>query len=91
MKRRIITTAIAAVIILMMGLGNVAYAKGISRQIHLTVRVVGVLSLNIGNDWLDATSNSPTAEAFSELKEHEIQINKLKRNDSMVWLFTKTE
>lgn len=81
----------AVVIIMGVLAGNQAYAESISRSIHLSITVIGTLSLNIDEGTLMADSAKPTSEAFSELKEHDIVVSKLTRDDSNVWLFTKTE
>ncbi|MDD5680346.1 MAG: hypothetical protein PHI59_03800 [Candidatus Omnitrophica bacterium] len=76
--------------------GNMAYAESKSQSVHLTVIVVGALSLNIDENALpalagEANSGKPAAEAFSDIKEHNIIVSKLVRDNSDLWLFTKTE
>lgn len=71
--------------------GTTAYADSVSQTIHLTITVVGTLSLNIDESTLSANSGKPDAEAFSDIKNHNIVVSKLVRDNSNLWLFTKTE
>jgi len=76
--------------------GTTAYANSVSQTIHLTITVVGTLSLNIDENALPAlagaaNSGKPEAEAFSDMRSHNIVISKLVRDNSNLWLFTKTE
>jgi hypothetical protein len=87
---------IASLIILMMVAmavlaGNVAYADSVSQSVHLTIIVVGTLSLNIDENALLANSGKPGVEAFSQMEEHNIVVSKVIRDKSDLWLFTKTE
>lgn len=91
MKPKIALLIIAMVIIMEVLAGNLAYAESISQSLYLTITVVGTLSLNIDEETLLADSRKPAAEAFSEMKDHNIAVSKLVRDDSDVWLFTKTE
>lgn len=81
----------AGVIIVTLFFGEMAYALTTRAEIHLTVRVVGALSLDLENESLQQNLHRPDAEAFSELKESGILVDKLKKGNSTVWLFTKTE
>ena len=91
MKRKTAVLVIAAVIIATLLGGNAAYALTTHATIYLTLRVVGSIALNLEDEWLQQNLSEPSAEAFSALKEHDISVEKLQRNDSMVWRFTKTE
>ena len=91
MKAKMFVPIIVAVIMVILLSGNTAYALATRHVIHIRLRVVGVLSLNLEDGWLDQNFRDPKAEAFSELKEHGIFVDKLQRDDSTVWLFTKTE
>ncbi len=91
MKRKTVVLTMLAVIMAIVLFGNVAYALSTYQVIHLRLRVVGALSLNLEDEWLSENLSDPKAEAFSELKEYGIEVDKLQRNNSMVWLFTKTE
>ena len=91
MKRKMKAVVIGAVIMAIFLFGNTSYALTTSATIHLTVRVVGAISLNLEDQWLEQNLDRPEAEAFSELKDRDIYIDRLKRNDSMVWRFTKTQ
>ena len=91
MKRKTVVWITMAVIMTTLLFGNAAYALTTHQVIHLRIRVVGTLSLNLEDGWLNETLRNPKAEAFSELKEHGIYVNKLQQRDSTVWLFTKTE
>ena len=91
MRCKTVVLIMLAVIMAIVLLGNVAYALTTHQVIHLRLRVVGALSLNLEDGWLDEVLRDPKAEAFSELKEHGIEVNKVQRNNSTVWLFTKTE
>ena len=91
MKAKMAVSIFLAVIMIMLLCGNTAYALTTRQTIRLRVRVVGVLSLNLENELLEKNLLEPEAEAFSELKEHGVSVEKLQRNNSMVWLFTKTK
>ena len=85
----IVIALIAAVIILFFG--DMAYALTTRAEIHLTLRVVACLSLNLENDVFQNSSGEIGAEAFSELKKGGVIIDKIGKDESVVWLFTKTE
>ncbi len=91
MKPKIVSLIMSVVIIIAVLAGNYAYAESISQSVYLTITVVGTLSLNIEEDSLMADSGKPTAETFSTMKDHNIEVTKFVRNNSDVWLFTKTE
>lgn len=91
MKRKTAVLIMLAVIMAIVLFGNVAYALTTHQTIRLSVRVVRRLSLSLEDGWLNENFRSPRAEAFSELKEDGIYVDKLRRNDATVWLFTKTE
>ncbi len=84
----LIVTAAVAISVLAV---NTARAESVSRSIRLTITVVGSLSLDIDEASLPADSGKISAEAFSEIKNHNIAVTKLARNNSNAWLFTKTE
>ena len=90
-KPKTASLIMSIVIIIAVLAGNLAYAESISQSVYLTITVVCTLSLNIEEGSLMADSGKPTAEAFSEMKDHNIEVTKLVRNNSDVWLFTKTE
>ena len=90
MKPKMVALIMLPVIIGALLFGNVAYALTTHHVIHLTVTVVGTLSLNLENEWLHQNLLKPEAEAFSELKD-DILVDKLRKGDSTVWRFTKTE
>jgi len=91
MKPKIASLIIAIVIMITVLAGNLAYAESLSQSVYLTITVVGILSLNIDENALSANSGKPEAEAFSDMKAHDIVVSKLVRNNSDTWLFTKTE
>ncbi|MBU4376348.1 MAG: hypothetical protein KKD29_02585 [Candidatus Omnitrophica bacterium] len=91
MKPKIALLIMAMVIMVSVVAGNVAYAESTSRSVYLTITVIGTLSLNVDEDSLTTDSGKINAEAFSEMKDHNIEVTKLVRNNSDVWLFTKTE
>ena len=90
MKPRMLR-GIMAVIIATLFFVDLAYALTRRAEIHLTLRVVGALSLDLENDLLHQNLKMGEAEAFSELKEEGILVDKLRKDNSTVWLFTKTE
>jgi hypothetical protein len=47
--------------------------------------------MNLEDDFINQNIDKPEAEAFSELKETGIIVDKLRKGDSFIWLFTKTE
>ena len=91
MKLKTAALMMATVIIVTLLAGNAAYALSTREVIHLTFRVERPLSLNLNDEVLRQDLHKPEAEAFSELKEKGILVDKLKKGDSTVWLFTKTE
>ncbi len=82
--------ALTVIIATLLG-GNMAHALDTSATIYLTLRVVRPLSLNLEDAWLQENLERPEAEAFSEVKENGVLVDKLNTEDSTVWLFTKTE
>ena len=70
---------------------STACARTTSATIRLTIRVVGSIALNLEDAWLEENLSDPKAEAFSELEEHGVHVERAQRNDSALWLFTKTE
>lgn len=70
---------------------DTAYALSTRAEIHLTIKVVGALSLDLENGPLHQDLMGGEAEAFSELKKNGILVDKLNKGNSTVWLFTKTE
>ncbi len=90
MKAKALVLALVAVIMVML-VGNNAYALSTQQVIYLRVTVVGRLSLDLEDEWLHRNMHKPEAEAFSELKESGVQVDKLVRNNEALWLFTKTE
>lgn len=89
MKRK----ALMGLLVIMVTLffADMAYALSTRAEIHLTIRVVGALSLDLENESLQQNLEGGEAEAFSELKEKGILVDKLNKGNSTVWLFTKTE
>ena len=86
MKRK---TLILSIVVLMtlLFISN-SYALTTRAVIHLRMRVVSALSLELD----DASLNDKTeAEAFSELEEEGLIVDKLRRGDSTIWRITKTE
>ena len=91
MKSKIGILVLLSVITVTLLCADAAYARSISQTVHLVVRVVGVLSMDLENEWLRDNMVNPNAEAFSELKEHNILVDKLRKDKSTIWLLTKTE
>jgi len=86
MKKK--TLVITIVVLMSLLFIHNAYALTTHAVIRLTIKVVPTLALNLD----DAGLNSGIeAEAFSELEESGIAVDKIERGDSTVWLFTKTE
>ena len=94
MKAKIVSLIMLAGIMFLLS-GNLAYAAPSDLQtsitIHVTIVIPSNVSLNLDDAWINQNLNSPEAEAFSELKKDGIIVEKVKRGDSIVWLFTKTE
>lgn len=90
-KPKIASLIILTMIMTAVLAGNTAYAESLSQSVYLTITVVGTLSLNIDENGLSADSGKPEAEAFSDMRNHNILVSKLVRDDSDLWLFTKTE
>ena len=90
MRTKMVALMIAAIMVTLL-FGNVAHALSTSQAIYLRLRVVGALSLNLEDEWLAQNLPQPKAEAFSELKEGGIFVDKLSKDNSTLWLFTKTE
>jgi hypothetical protein len=100
-KPKIASLIILTLIMMTALAGTTAYADSVSQTIRLTITVVGTLSLNIDENALpalaasanagEANSGKPEAEAFSEMRNHNIVVSKLVRDNSNLWLFTKTE
>jgi hypothetical protein len=90
-KPKLASLIILMVIMMAVLSGSLAYAESISRSVRLTITVVGTLSLNIDENALSANPGKPEAEAFSEIRNHNIVVSKFVRDDSNIWLFTKTE
>jgi len=86
MKRK--TLMISIVIMISLLFISNSYALTTHAVIHLRMRVVSSLSLD-----LDDTSlrDGLEAEAFSEFEEKGLMIDKLRRGGSTIWRFTKTE
>ena len=82
---------IMAVIIVTLFFVDLAHALTTRAEIHLTLRVVGALSLDLENESLYQNLERGEAEAFSELKDKGILVDKLRKGDTTLWLFTKTE
>ena len=82
---------IAVVIISVFVFENTVYALATSATIRLTLRVVGTISLNLEDEWIEQALDDHKAEAFSELKKRDICVDKFQRDDSTIWRFTKTE
>ena len=91
MRLKKLAVILAMVIIATLLFTNYVYASSMSRQLRLTVTVVGTLSMDIENEVIHQSLIKPEAEAFSELKDHGILIDKLTSDNSTVWLLTKTE
>lgn len=91
MKRKMLVLVVLAIMMAALLFGNVAHALATRQVIHLRLRVVGTLSLNLEDEWLEQNLRNPKAEAFSGLKERGVYVNKLQTDNSTVWLFTKTE
>ena len=92
-KRVVLVTSLVIMVTLM--LTNVAYA-GVTELktrhvIHVRVIVPSSLSMNLEDGWVRQNLLKPEAEAFSELKDKGILVDKIRRGDSTLWLFTKTE
>jgi len=62
-----------------------------TKEIHVTIRVVGALALDLEDEWIRSKIDTPKAEAFSEIKDHGISVEKSRKGDSTLWLFTRTE
>ena len=90
-KAKTALRAVVPAIMLTLLLCNTAHALATSQTIHLTVRVVGALSLDLEDEWISENLSEPKAEAFSELEESGILIDKYRKGDSTLWLFTKTQ
>jgi len=71
---------------------DLAIAAGYSRSavIHVTILAPDILRMDLSDDVVSANEGLPQAEAFSDIKEHGIDVDKVKRGDDIVWLFTKT-
>lgn len=95
MKAKIVALIILISITMILLSENLAYAQmsGLKTQHTIYVRVIipPRLSMNLDKEWISQNLNKPEVEAFSELKEDGIIVEKVRRNDSIVWLFTKTE
>jgi hypothetical protein len=91
MKSKIMAIIIGAAVCGTLLFENIVYALTTYERICLTIRVVKVLSLKLDNEVLHQNFDRPEAEAFSELKEDGILIDRLKKDNLTVWLFTKTE
>lgn len=86
MKLVIITVAAG-----MIFLGPRAFADTYSQTIHLTLRVVGVVALDIDENWMQSENGGLRAEAYTELAKNDINIDQTIRGDRTIWRFTKTE
>ena len=93
MKPRISSLIVAVLIVGMVFSGSFVYANSVSRQVHLTITVIGNISMDLERDWLyqSLAKSDMKAEAFSTLQEHDIMVEKFERDDNTAWLFTKTE
>ena len=58
--------------------------------IHITIYAPDILKMDLADNILATNEELPRAEAFSDIKEHGIDVDKVKRGDDIVWLFTKT-
>jgi hypothetical protein len=90
MKRKTCIFVITVIIATSL-LGNAAYALSTHHTIHLTLRVVGSVALDLEDSWLNENLREPRAEAFSELKESGVHVDRIRKDDGTIWLFTKTE
>ncbi len=81
------------IIIIMLLCIHVAEATQLETQhiIRLKVIVRDVLSLNLEESHIRQNLSRPEAEAFSELKDHGVLIEKLACDNTLVWRFTKTK
>ena len=91
MKTKKALTIVSAIITLIMLSGNLAFALSTYERIFVTLYVEGEISMNLDDDLISQNIDKPEVEAFSELKEEGILVDKLRRGDSILWLFTKTE
>lgn len=87
----IVLIAITVIVALAMMVNISHAALSTTHTIHLTLVVVGALSMDLEDSWLNEGLADPKAEAFSELRENGMRIDRLEKNHAVVWLFTKTE
>ncbi len=90
-KPKLASLIILAAMITVILAGNTADAQSLTQSVHLSITVVGSLSLNIDETTLSADAGKPKAEAFSHMTDHGILVSRLVGDDSNTWLFTKTE
>jgi hypothetical protein len=94
MKAKIALLIMLAGIVVLLS-GNLAYAAPSNLQTSITINVTMIIpsnvSLNLDEGWISQNLKSPEAEAFSDLKKNGVLVEKVKRGDSTVWLFTKIE
>jgi len=93
MKAKIRILVMLVFIALMVLSGKVASASEFTAEATIEVRLIipPNASLKLDDEWVHQNLQKPEAEAFSELKESGILVDKIKREDTIVWLFTKTE
>ena len=91
MKTKLLILLVGAVIIVALICSEEALALSTKQTIHLRLRVVRPVALNLEDGWIQKNLAEPSAEAFHELKDLGIDINRISRNGEKVWLFTKTE
>ncbi|MBL7071623.1 MAG: hypothetical protein ISS26_05590 [Candidatus Omnitrophica bacterium] len=89
MKRNaLIGLIVVAVLLIFLGTSHALITRA---EIHLSIRVVSSLSLDLNDGFLEKGLLGAGAETFSELRDQGIMIDKSRRGDSSIWIFTKTE
>ena len=59
--------------------------------VNVTIIAPGSVAMDLGDDVISRGIERDGVEAFSELKESGIIVDKISKGDSTIWLFTKTE
>jgi hypothetical protein len=91
MKRVLIVLTIVALLMFVWAFAKTAYASSSSNTVTLSFTVIGSIALNIDESVVLANCGGHESEAFSELKDRYVLVDKLTRNNKNLWLFTKTE
>ncbi|MBN1871914.1 MAG: hypothetical protein JW800_05000 [Candidatus Omnitrophica bacterium] len=85
--------ALLLAVLVLLAFCDAALASGYRTQavICVIIHAPSHISMNLEDDIVARNNGRDGVEAFSELKETGIMVEKVDRDDKAMWLFTKTE